>query len=217
MKRCPTCNKTKTIECFFRDSSRSDGYEGVCKDCRKVLRVGDAKIYYLKNKDRIKKRVHGYYLLNKDKILTSQKIYYENNKEKVLEVNKLWRENNKDRKALMDKLYVESNSEKVKRYKSDWDKKWRANNKGIKNANTAKRHAALMRRTPNYADLTQIKQFYTEAERLTKETGVPYHVDHIIPLQGLIVCGFHHENNLRIVTAKENMSKGNRFFPVINT
>ena len=45
----------------------------------------------------------------------------------------------------------------------------------------------------------------------TKETGIPHHVDHIVPLQGTTVSGFHISGNLRIVTADFNLKKGNTF------
>lgn len=55
-----------------------------------------------------------------------------------------------------------------------------------------------------------IAAFYAEADRLTRETGIPYHVDHIVPLQSPIVCGLYAPANLRPIPGAENCSKGQR-------
>jgi hypothetical protein len=64
--------------------------------------------------------------------------------------------------------------------------------------------------TPSWADKTAIDLIYNECRRVTEETGVLHHVDHIIPLNGDTVCGLHVETNLQILTAADNQSKNNK-------
>lgn len=64
---------------------------------------------------------------------------------------------------------------------------------------------------PNWADRNKIKQIYAAAKKLTETTGVRHHVDHIIPLRHPLVCGLHVENNLRVISAQDNIEKSNYF------
>jgi 5-methylcytosine-specific restriction endonuclease McrA len=92
---------------------------------------------------------------------------------------------------------------------------WRVKNPGKSNAITAKRTASKLGATPAWLvaeDYERIAALYTEAARLTRETGVVHHVDHVIPLQGKRVSGLHVPWNLQILTAVENMKKGNKLY-----
>lgn len=55
-----------------------------------------------------------------------------------------------------------------------------------------------------------IRQLYIDAMTVTRVTGVPYVVDHIIPLLGDTVSGLHVPWNLRVITREENLAKSNQ-------
>jgi len=54
----------------------------------------------------------------------------------------------------------------------------------------------------------EVLKIYSESKRLTKESGVKYHVDHIKPLSK---GGRHHPSNLQILTAEENLKKSDKW------
>jgi hypothetical protein len=70
-------------------------------------------------------------------------------------------------------------------------------------ARNAHRRAAKLQATPKWADLEKVKEIYN-----TCPEG--YHVDHEYPLISDWVCGLHVHENLRHLSAVENMRKGNR-------
>jgi hypothetical protein len=72
-----------------------------------------------------------------------------------------------------------------------------------------RRYATQMNASPEWRDKAKIRAIYAEAKRKTKETGIAHHVDHIYPLQGVISCGLHVHQNLRVITKLENCTKSN--------
>ena len=104
--------------------------------------------------------------------------------------------------------YRIDNREYIQKYSQQYQK-----NNSDKIAHiSAKRRAAKLKATPLWltaADNILIENFYTRAKKLQEKTGIPYHVDHIVPLQGKNVCGLHVPWNLQVITAEENLKKSN--------
>ena len=83
-------------------------------------------------------------------------------------------------------------------------------NKSYYEEKCVRRRAAKIQATPAWlteSDLDEMRAIYSEAKRLTEETGILHHVDHIYPLRGKHVCGLHCPSNLQILTATENLRK----------
>jgi len=140
----------------------------------------------------------------------NNKAWREANKNEVAEYIKAWQIANKD--ALME--YQKAHYEENKPKRLAQCKAWQQANPAKVNAISAKRRAAKDTRTPHWLtkeDFVLMEQFYIDAKKLTLSTGILHHVDHIYPLQGKNVCGFHMPSNLQILTAIENMKKSNKF------
>jgi len=86
-------------------------------------------------------------------------------------------------------------------------KEWATKNSHKKREHRANRRAFLLKATPSWANKEAISALYKEAESISKFANIKFEVDHIIPLKGKSVCGLHVEDNLRIISMKENRQK----------
>jgi hypothetical protein len=82
--------------------------------------------------------------------------------------------------------------------------------RAARNANSVANQKTRRRAMPLWADRKAIQQVYQEAIRLTAETGIPHHVDHIVPIRGKNVSGLHVHYNLQVITATDNLKKSNK-------
>lgn len=89
-----------------------------------------------------------------------------------------------------------------------------ANSQTTAQLGSARRRASKKQATPPWLseeDEQAIKAMYALSSFMTRTTGIEHHVDHIVPLAGKTVCGLHVPWNLRVITAKENLSKHAKF------
>jgi hypothetical protein len=108
------------------------------------------------------------------------------------------------------KLYYKENREKILTNCKEYYK----NNKPKYIAKDAKRRASKLQRTPTWLteeDQWMFNEIYSLAKQREELTGIKWHVDHIIPLHGTLVCGLHVPTNLQVITAKRNLEKSNKY------
>jgi hypothetical protein len=136
------------------------------------------------------------------------KEWYERNKELTKERARAWGLANPEQTAARKTKWREENRDQHNAINREWNK----NNKPLKAALQAKRKSVILQRTPKWdADAHLIVAKYQVAAMLSRETGEPYHVDHIIPLQGKYVSGLHVFSNLRVIPGSDNVKKSNKY------
>jgi 5-methylcytosine-specific restriction endonuclease McrA len=97
--------------------------------------------------------------------------------------------------------------------KREYQNRWKERNLDKVRADAKARRRKHRLATPPWlssAQKKEIRELYRIAIHMTKITGEQYVVDHIFPLRSDTSCGLHVPWNLRVITQKENLEKGNR-------
>lgn len=119
--------------------------------------------------------------------------------------NMAWQKRNKQRwDAYCAKRRKDPGRRKLARERT---KAWYKLNTGKKIAAVNKRRRGMREWPCSEVEGLMIQYRYEDARRLTRETGVEHHVDHVIPLAK---GGPHLPWNLQVITKDENLSKGAR-------
>jgi hypothetical protein len=137
--------------------------------------------------------------------------YYDKINAKVS--NKRHRDNYTEKREDINKRHRNRYAENPKK-KRDSNRRWSKANPHMHNSYGAKYRAKKLQQTPLWVgpeEFKQIEALYAKCFRLTREIGIQYHVDHYYPLNSPRGSGLHCLANLRIITAIENLSKGNKW------
>jgi len=185
-----TCKAKKPLTEFYKRNDSPDGYRNDCKECRKQASLQNHYADHEKSKAR-KRELHAKKVAENPEFYVEQ---YERIKEASLSYSK--------------KSYVKYAEERKAKQRL-----WSKTNRGTANALAKKYKLKKANATPKWlseSQLLHIKCRYQLAAMLNIHGVEKWHVDHIVPIRGKDVCGLHVPWNLRVIPAKENMTKGNR-------
>jgi hypothetical protein len=203
MKNCNKCNEVKSYEFFSKHKSYKDGYQTTCKSCINK----NTKLYYLKNKEKIKEYSKKYQKKSIKKKEYTKK-YYLKNKEYHNEYSK---KHQKENKEYYNEYYKN-------RRKNDSTFKFKCNvrclisysfKRGInqfrKNAKTEDILGCTIEEFRDYISLKFTKG-------MSFDNHGKWHLDHIIPLASAEteedILRLNHYTNFQPLWAADNISKG---------
>ena len=138
------------------------------------------------------------------------KAYYEANKARIAAVKRAYRAANKEKITANKRAAYYATQEANLAQKREY----RQANKGKINFLCLMRKKVVKQRTPMWLspfDRLKIKCYYSVAAMLARNNKEPWHVDHIVPLQGKLVSGLHVPNNLQFLRGVDNVRKKNKF------
>lgn len=159
------------------------------------------KARYERDKDLVLAKNAAYVAANREKVAEYQRHYSCENRQRLLTYYKARFEANREYFNARSCAYAKANKEAVNAKNRAWA---RRNPMKIRAANGL-RKGRVRQATPAWADKEAIKCVYQEAHYMQ------LHVDHIVPLKHPLVCGLHVWDNLQLLSATENKSKGNNF------
>ncbi len=115
--------------------------------------------------------------------------------------------------AVRKRMAILRNKPEQKIKRSDQSRRWREQNPDRASDLSAKKRTRKRKATPAWSDPKARRDVYRLAQKMTRETGIAHHVDHIVPLKSKYVSGLHCEANLQVIPATDNMRKHNCWWP----
>jgi hypothetical protein len=219
-KNCRICKTFKLLTEFYARATAKDGRRTECRECftkrtkiwekKNIEKVREYKLNcYHKNKDKHKevnsKKQAERRLANPEKFRAKYRKWYHANKEQAHAATFDWMSRNPGWAV----NYREVNKEKI----AQKGRKWCEFNPSIVRKKSKNYQAKKRGATPPWLTAihkAQIQEMYDIAVALEIQTGMPYHVDHIHPLQGETCCGLHVPWNLQVLPRRENIAKSNK-------
>jgi 5-methylcytosine-specific restriction endonuclease McrA len=219
-KNCRVCQLVKPLEAFYARLSSKDGRRSDCRECF----TKKTKEWEKNNPEKVKEYKQNCYNKNKNKYkkvnAKKQAERRASNPEKFRANYRKWYAANKDvaKAATLDWMsrnpgwatnYNKVNKEKIAKKNRDWCER----NRSIVRERSRRYQAKKRGATPLWLTAihkAQIQEMYDIAVALEVQTGMPYHVDHIHPLQGETCSGLHVPWNLQVLPRHENIAKSNK-------
>lgn len=219
----------------YRAVSNSDCLCTICVETRKQKKcmsyaenreanMERRRRYVSDNTEKVAEAQRKRYLANRDAIRAQQRDYYQNNRERLNAQSRERWEENKAEYLVTAAGYRERNRETLNAKQRDRNAE---NEAGISEANSryyrenkpvfrtirARRRAAQRNAVPPWFgefDGLVISEAYHLLGIRSEETGIVWHVDHMVPLQAKRCSGLHCADNIQVIPGVMNLQKSNR-------
>lgn len=186
-----------------------------CDECKRS-RAKYARSYRSNNPDRFSAYEKSRHIRHREKRNNQSREYRKNNHQKITKMeieyriknritlaNKTaeWRKNNPN----YTYEYRKKNKERIAKYRSE--------NKNVARKASARRRSAKRQAIPSWFsefDELVFHEAYILALQRQAETGIAWHVDHMIPLRARKCCGLHCADNIQVIPAAMNLEKQNK-------
>ena len=202
MKTCKKCGIEKPLDEFHKKKLGKNGRMAQCRQCYNMKRRASYTPPSADEREKRNEYGRQWYKSNKNRHAEMSHVCYERNKENILAKQK----DRLDEIAANRRAKRRENPELARKK----DRKNYAKHKDSIRVLLNSYQSKFRKQCPVWADRNAIKTIYARAREMTQKTGIQYHVDHIIPLNGDLVSGLHVAENLQIITSYENQRKGNR-------
>lgn len=192
--------------CAKHPDAQGARYRGACVQCRKEQNAAREQL------PSTKAMRHAYWKSHEEERRSTIQRWRDRNKDHIAEVNKAWYAGVRDTpefKALTKQRDAAKYAEK-REYFAAKHKRWVAANPEKWKAHKA-HNGAVRERIKGGSVLAKFYSKETRDFYRAKPAG--FHVDHIVPLCGKTVNGLHVPWNLQYLPKRENLIKGNRYWP----
>lgn len=204
-KRCSKCGATKPRLAFSRNTASKDGLRAQCKACSRAASAA----YQQANPEKIAARKAARYAADPGKAAIQNAAWHRANRERASARRAAWDHANIARAEARRAAYRLANANNIVAYRTAYQKA----NKPADAAKTRARKARKLQAIPGWADKDAITTLYLKAREWSDILGTELEVDHTVPLKSPLVCGLHTPDNLQLLAASINQSKGNRHWP----
>ena len=241
-KKCTKCKKVKSLDEFTKDKKQKDKKYQTCKVCKKLYSFNNkkkSKEWRDKNKEKTKETFKIYYKKNKEKIkqhrIKNKEIIKEYNKEynkKNKKISKIYYQKNKERLIEYNKKYILNNTKRRNTYRKEYTKLRKQKDPLFKlnrlisiNIYCSLKRQGYIKKTKTYNMLKCDYKFFMTWLNGVASNGYTYGIgdlqlDHVIPIslaeteEEMLLLS--HYSNYQLLSADENLSKGNRYVNPVN-
>ena len=162
--------------------------------CDTCVRIFNEKIRTSRDQEQNRKYLAALREDNPEKVKEYKRRDYERHQQNILSRVSRWQKENHDKFLRRKRLWAQRNPGKARYYKSS-------------------RRASKQQAIPLWFsewDEFVIQESYSLASVREAESGMKWHVDHMIPLRARKACGLHCAANIQVIPAKMNLEKKNK-------